>query len=141
MKAVSFTLLMQLLICSHALAQASGTREFGPYTLYYSVVNTTFVEPKVASTYNMVRATDRAFINIAVQLDGEPQSIRLLGRTWDLFHQQELEFQEIRESTALYYIADFSFNDKDVRFFKIEFRPDNAERSYEFKFNHTLYEQ
>ncbi len=39
------------------------------------------------------------------------------GRTWDYIHAKELEFKEIREGRATYYIADFEFIDREWRFF------------------------
>jgi hypothetical protein len=138
-------LLLGMLLHSQANAQATGTREFGPYTVYYSVVNTTFISPQVAGHYGLVRAKDRAFINIAVRKsldDGSDTAspARVEGRTWDLFHNQFLEFREVREQNAIYYIADFEFSSEDIRFFKVQLLPEGAERSYEFKFNHRVYE-
>ena len=49
-----FPLLIALLYLPvHADAQQSET--FGPFELYYSVVNTTFLEPKVAAAYGITR--------------------------------------------------------------------------------------
>lgn len=129
-----------------ALAQGSGQRELGPYTVFYSVVNSTFVSPEVAGHYGIVRGKDRAFINIAIRenlADGgsEARSASLEGRTWDLFHNQFLEFREVKEQNSIYYIAEFKFNDEDVRFFKVELQPEGAQRSYEIKFNHKVYEE
>ena len=47
--------------------RAQQSEMFGPYELHYSVVNTTFLAPEVASTYGIVRATDRAILNLAVR--------------------------------------------------------------------------
>lgn len=137
--------LLLLFIHNQALGQATGTREFGPYTVYYSVVNTTFISPEIASRYQIVRGKDRAFINIAVHErkqdgDNKPVAARLEGRTWDLFHNQFFEFREVREQDAIYYIADFKFNSEDIRFFKVQLLPEGAERSFDFKFNHRVYE-
>ena len=136
---LTFTLL--LLLCNQAVAQNSEM--FGPFELHYSVVNTTFLEPKTAEAYGITRGKKRAILNLAVREQLEKSSIAramlLQGRTWDLVQSQPLEFKEIRESGAIYYIAEFSFINEEWRFFEIDFRPEGADQTYTFKFKHQLY--
>ena len=47
--------------------------------------------------------------------------------------------QEIREGTAIYYIAEFKFINEEWRFFEVDFRPQGAEQTYTFKLKHQLY--
>ena len=63
----------------------------------------------------------------------------LKGKTWDLIHNQALEFMEVREGDAVYYITEFSFINEEWRFFEIEFRPEGATQTYTFKLKHQLY--
>lgn len=126
-------------------ASAQLSERFGPYELHHSVVNTTFLEPKVAATYQLVRAKNRAILNLAVREHGEagatPLTMELKGRTWDLTQNTvELEFQEVREGPAIYYIAEFRFFDEEWRHFEIFFRPDGADETLSFKFKHQMYE-
>ena len=136
-------LLFTLAACNGA-ALAQQSEMFGPYELHYSVVNTTFLEPKVASTYGIVRGKKRAILTLAVREifadgTGETRATLLQGRTWDLIQNQSLEFQEIREGEAVYYIADFKFINEEWRFFEVDFRPEGADQTYTFKFKHQLY--
>lgn len=135
------TLIWLALLATPALAQQSET--FGPYELYYSVVNTTFLEPKIAATYGITRGEKRAILNLAVReklADGSrARAMVLQGKTWDLIQNQTLEFKEIREGEAIYYIAEFPFINEEWRFFEIDFRPAGAQESYTFKFKHQLY--
>jgi hypothetical protein len=125
------------------LVFAQQTETFGPFELHYSVVNTTFLDPTVAATYGITRGEKRAILNLAVReklAEGsEARPMVLQGRTSDLMQQQALEFREIREGEAIYYIAEFSFINEEWRFFEIEFRPEGATQSYTFKFKHQLY--
>lgn len=127
----------------HASAQLS--ERFGPYELHYSVVNTTFLAPGVAATYKLVRGKDRAILNLAVREHGDagatPQAMQLRGRTWDLTQNStDLEFQEVREGPAIYYIAEFRFFNEEWRHFEVYFRPQGATETYTFKFRHQMYE-
>lgn len=135
------TLCAALLCVSPTMAQQSEM--FGPFELHYSVVNTTFLEPSVAATYNITRGEKRAILNLAVRehtdTGTEPRTMLIKGRTWDLIQNQDLEFQEIREGQAIYYIAEFKFINEEWRFFEVDFRPEGAEESYTYKFKHQLY--
>jgi len=132
---------LTLLLSNISRAQQSET--FGPYELHYSVVNTTFLEPKVAEIYGITRGKKRAILNLAVRQHGpegsEPRTMLLEGKTWDLIQNQALEFKEIREGPAIYYIAEFTFINEEWRFFEINFRPEGGTETLYFKFKHQLY--
>jgi hypothetical protein len=136
-----FILLWLVMLPGVALAQQSEM--FGPFELHYSVVNTTFLDPKIAATYGIVRGEQRAILNLSVREHlGEGDAARameLKGHTWDLMQNQELTFREIREGESIYYIAEFSFINEEWRFFEIYFRPTGATQTYTFKFKHQLY--
>ena len=130
------------LISVHVMAEQA--RQFGPYKVHYSVVNTTFVQPEVAARYQIVRGKERAFLNLSIREQLEDGSSRALaakleGRTWDLFQNQFFEFQEIREQGAIYYIGTFEFSDEEIRFFNVQILPEGAERSYQLKFQQKVY--
>lgn len=131
------------MLCGNGVAQAQQSKVFGPYELHYSVLNTTFLAPEVAANYGIVRGKKRAILTLAVREQmappGETYAMQLQGRTWDLIQNQTLEFLEIREGSAVYYIADFKFINEEWRFFEVDFRPEGAEQTYTFKFKHQLY--
>jgi hypothetical protein len=130
-----------LLLCTAASAQQS--ERFGPFELHYSVVNTTFLDPKVAATYGITRGKNKAILNLAVREHGTdgsvPRTMLLKGRTWDLIQNQDLVFQQVREGQAIYYIAEIKFINEEWRFFEMDFRPEGAEQTYNYKFKHQLY--
>lgn len=140
-----FTLLLAFCLATPATAQQSEM--FDQYELHYSVVNTTFLAPKVAATYGITRGEDRAILNLAVRehlAEGETvaRPMNLKGRTWDLLqHTQELDFQEVREGPAIYSIAEFKFLNEEWRHFEVYFRPEGAEKTYTFKLKHQAYEE
>ena len=127
--------------------QAQQSKMFGPYELHYSVVNTTFLSPEFASAYGIIRGEKRAILNLSVrehlpeQAAGhtEARAMMLKGKTWDLIHSQDLEFQEVKEGPATYYIGEFKFINEEWRFFEVYFRPEGAEKTYTFELKHQLY--
>ena len=62
---VRITLIWFAFLPCLALGQQSET--FGPYELHYSVVNTTFLNPRIAEAYGITRGEKRAFLNLAVR--------------------------------------------------------------------------
>jgi hypothetical protein len=138
---ICIALLSLVVFSSRTLAQQSET--FGPFELHYSVVNTTFLQPSVAATYSITRGEKNAILNLAVRENvaegSKPLGMTLQGRTWDLIQNQALEFKEIREGEAIYYIAEFPFINEEWRFFEVNFRPEGAQQTYTFKFKQQLY--
>jgi hypothetical protein len=138
---VRITLVCLALLPGRALTQQ--TENFGPFELHYSVVNTTFLTPEIAGSYGITRGKNRAMLNLAVRENlaegSAARSMLLQGRTWDLMQNQTLEFKEIREGEAVYYIAEFAFINEEWRFFEIDFRPAGAVQTYTFKLKHQLY--
>jgi hypothetical protein len=49
-----------------ATAAAEQFKAFGDIEVHYAVVNTLFLQPNVAARYGIVRATDRAIVNVSV---------------------------------------------------------------------------
>jgi hypothetical protein len=123
--------------------RAQQSETFGPFELYYSVVNTTFLDPQIAATYGITRGEKRAILNLAVRENlsagSAARTMQLQGRTWDLIQGQTLEFREIREGETVYYIAEFAFINEEWRHFEINFRPAGANQTYTFNFQHQLY--
>ncbi len=134
------------LACFSGYAPAQQSQLYGPYELHYSVVNTTFLEPKVAAAYGLTRGQDYAILNLALRENlpeggSEARTMRLKGSTWDLTGRvTELEFQEIRENPAIYYIAEFRFFEEEYRHFEIHFRPEGGEETLTFKLKHQMYQ-
>lgn len=140
-----------------SLAYAQKSETFDAFELHYSVVNTTFLSPQVAATYNITRGKKNAILNLAlrenlevplkenvepgveIEIETEARSMQLTGRTWDLIQGQKLTFQEVREGEAIYYIAQFTFINEEWRFFEFDFQPAGSDKTYTYKFKHQLY--
>ncbi len=102
----------------------------GRYQLHYSALPTTLLTPKVASTYGIKRSSYNGFINISILdtlRDGNPAvSGKVSGKAVNLTGKLvELEFKEIKEGSAIYYIASIPFRHKEQ--FTIQVRAVNSE--------------
>ena len=129
-----------------AVAQDINTSQrFGDYEVFYSVFNTDFIAPDIAKTYGIVRAKDRALLNIAVQKLGDDGTMRataakIEATKFNLIRRDPLSFQEIREENALYYISEFSIDGREEWLqFTITVTPEGTNKTFTIKFSRRLY--
>ena len=125
-----------------AQAQEKPFQEFGEHKVYYSVFNSSFIKPDIARVYNITRGKDRALINIAVTQGSEIGGIaaQVQGTASNLMQQQKkLEFFEIKEPNAVYYLASIRFTNEEVFNFSIQVKPNGSARPYTVEFTKTLY--
>lgn len=144
---MSFTkkLLMIVLLTLNS-AYAEQKKTFGNYDIHYSVVNSTFVQANVAKAYGIVRGKNHAFLNISIRkknADGSSQAQKAIvrGHTTNLIQSQALSFKEISETGAIYYIAQFRFDDADTRTFSIDVQPNPNIPAYTVKFSQKIYSE
>ncbi len=124
--------------------QAEQKQRFDQYDVHYSIVNTTFLKPDVAQAYGIVRGDDRFILNISVrerESDDRDvaRKVEISGSVFDLIHRKPLDFQEVVEGEAIYYIAQFDGNNKETLDFTLSLKPETTKRKYKFQFNKQVY--
>jgi len=137
-----FAFIASLLVSLSVCANDQPYKTFGDVRVYYSAFNSSFISPDVANAYNIVRGKDRGLVNIAVVPEGTGHgTAALVGGTASnlLAQQQTLEFTEIREGDAIYYLAPFRFSNEDPLSFTIHVRPANADSTNTFTFKRTFH--
>jgi hypothetical protein len=141
MKPVSL-LIGLLLTLGSAVADDKSVKTYGDNKVYFSAFNSSFVTPEVASVYNISRGADKGLVNIAVVPAGaESGKTALVGGTVNdlLARQQVLNFIEIREGDAVYYLAPFDFDNEDPLTFTVNVRPGGSTVTHSFSFQRTFY--
>ena len=119
------------------------SQTFGDYTVYYSVFNSTFIQPDVARAANIVRGDDRAIVNISIrkkigQAD-EAATATVSGVSNDLMRDFPLEFAEIKEPGAIYYLAQFDHFNEETRRFTLKVNVAGQSAPFEIKFTQKLW--
>ena len=128
--------LLSLIAFLSTTATADQFKSFDGIDVHYIVVNTLFLQPDIAARYNVTRANDRAIVNLSVVDDsGAAVSADVTGSTVNLLSQTSpLEFAEIKEGDAIYYIAPLRYTDRDVLRFKVTITvPDRTPMNLEFQ--------
>jgi hypothetical protein len=140
----SFFVFAGVLIFAASAAQAES-QDFGNYTVHYIAVGTTFLTPAIAQQYNIVRSNRRAFLNIAVirnNPDGSttPVPASVMGGKSNLLQQSsDIEFAEIREGDAVYYIGQFDFSNAEIIRFNVNVQPEMQGEIHEIEWSTQLY--
>ena len=140
-----FSITLLWLVATTTWAQTNVQQRFGDYSVHYSVFNSSFLEPDIAAAYDLIRGGDIALVNIAVtrlNAGGESLGLPTLinGRVQNLLGQsRDLEFKEIREGQATYYLASFPISNEDPQHFFINLRPEGTSSTFELNFTRTLY--
>ncbi|WEM42705.1 DUF4426 domain-containing protein [Photobacterium sp. DA100] len=131
-----FALLVASLSTSFA-AHAEQFKNIGDLEVHYSSFPSTFLTPDVASTYKIQRSRYSAVINVTV-LDkaqpGKPAVTAVLnGQAKNLLGTiKNLSFREVREGTAIYYIAEIKHANEERFSFSIDVSHNGTRGSIEF---------
>ena len=133
-----------LILLSLGAAAQAEMRQYGDYEVHYSLFQSSFLQPSIASAYSIVRARDHAVLTIAVRRTSEALasvavSAAISGKRGDLIYSKALDFREIREDQAVYYVADFAFISGEAIYFDLSIRPEGDPAALSLKFNQTLY--
>ncbi|WP_076542372.1 DUF4426 domain-containing protein [Shewanella sp. UCD-KL21] len=108
----SFVILMSTL----TTVQAEQKQTVGNYDIHYMALGSTFITPAIAKTYGIERSNYNGIVNIAVldtSQEGNPAvAVEIAGVANNLLDaRMDLEFKEIREGDAIYYIAQVPYRD------------------------------
>lgn len=140
-----------LIFSSFTFAQINQTKEiqtsqkFGAYTVHYNVFNSKTIPAEVAKIYQLTRSKDLALVNISltktengVTTLGLPAKISV--KAVNLMQQvKELEFKEIKEPEATYYLAPFRHtNEEDIRF-EVSVLPEGETKALAVSFTRRLF--
>ncbi len=138
-----------LFISALALASfnsyAENSKEFGDYVIHYNAFRSDTISPEVAKQYGLARASNRVLINIAVlkkvlNTTGKPTSSKVTGHASNLTGQlKQLEFKEITEGNAIYYLAETKISDGEFLKFDIKIIPEGETRAARLHFDKRFF--
>lgn len=123
-------------------ASAQNMQKLGDLNVHYIAINSTFLTPEIATSYGITRSKINALINISVlnnALKGNPaKSVVLVGSATNLLGQKkELEFVEVKEGDAIYYLAELNYSHEEI--FRFNIKIIDGESTETLKFQHKFY--
>jgi hypothetical protein len=125
-------------------AAGSNSQTFGDYTVYYSLFNSTFLQPDVAGAANIVRGDDRAVVNVSIRKKNPNNTdtavtATVSGVSNDMMRDFPLNFKEIKEPGAIYYLAQFEHFNEETRNFTINVKVADQSEPMVIKFSQKLW--
>ncbi|WNC67762.1 DUF4426 domain-containing protein [Thalassotalea nanhaiensis] len=124
------------------VANAENMKKFDALEVHYIGLPTTVLQPDIAKNYGIERSRYRGFVNISVldtSKDGNPAlKVGISGKATNLIGQpMTLEFEEIKEGSAIYYITTVKYpNDELYRF---DILINNNGKEHRLKFEQKFY--
>ncbi|MFV0575236.1 MAG: DUF4426 domain-containing protein [Vibrio sp.] len=121
-------LVLCVLVSQTSLSQTNEAGQFKTIKnseVHYSAFNSTMLTPEVATQYKLKRNGYSAILNISI-LDtsklGKPAiDAKLKGTSKNLVGQtRTLEFRQIKEGSAIYYLAEFPITEEETLTFNID---------------------
>jgi hypothetical protein len=121
-------------------AHAEVKKTLGDWEVHYIALTTTFLTPEIARANNIVRSGKNALVNISV-LDGrskKAQVVEMTGTARNLLGTvKQLDFKQVKEGDAIYYLASVPFAHKEVLRFDIDIKQGRVNQNLQFQ--QTMY--
>lgn len=135
------TVLLALSLLSISLSSfsfAENMKKLGNMNVHYIALDTKFLTPEVAKKYNIQRSKYNGLVNISVldnTVTGTPaKTVSIMGTSKNLLGQEkQLEFSEVKEGDAIYYLAQVSFRNEETLTFDITIRDGKETQKLNFK--------
>lgn len=118
-----------------SLVHAEQKKVLGPWDVHYIAFDSTMIDAKIAQSYQLQRSKYQAVLNISVlnSTDQKAQQVRISGTATDLTQKQiELNFREVKEGDAIYYLAQVPVHDQKHLNFKLDIWQGTENQKLEF---------
>jgi len=135
-----FAILVSLTFVNNVFAE--NMKKMGTMQIHYMAINATFLTPKIAKAYNIERSRFNGLLNISVLDDTKDSTpakkVMIQGKARnDLGQIKNLEFDEVKEGDAIYYLAQIKYSDEETFYFDITIS--DGKEIQQFKFKQKFY--
>ena len=131
---------LPLLIALAGPAAAEQKVAIGDFEAHYVVFPSAFLDAKVTALYGIRRSRDLSILNLSVlDAQGKGARVQVAGQVKNLLGQlSALDFREIREKEAVYYIAEVRHTNREVLRFSIAITPPET-ATYNLEFQQEVF--
>lgn len=121
---------------------AENMKKMGSMNVHYIALGASFLTPEIATEYGIERSRFNGLINISVLDNSKARNpakkVALIGTARnDLGQIKQLEFAEVVEGDAIYYLAQVRFSDEETFHFDIKIT--DGKESHQLKFSQKFY--
>jgi len=132
-------LLLAIIISLVAItnANAENMKKLGSMNVHYMAIGSTFFTPEIAKAYGITRSRYNGLINISAldntKANKPAKTISIIGQAKNNLGQfKDLEFKEVKEGDAIYYLAQVGYNDEETLHFTIEINDGKEQQTLKF---------
>lgn len=148
MKTLLTALLMTFIALPAMADRGEQKKIFGEYEVHYMGLTSSFLTEEVAEAYGIPRSRSLGYLSISLLENfeqggmAEARSATITGTIKNLIGQsRELEFKEVRETAAIYYISTFRFDEDDVYRVNLKVTPEGHSVPLDVNFTQRFYEE
>lgn len=139
---LSILLLVSFISIFSGTAMAENMKKLGSMNVHYMAIGATFLTPEIAKVYGIERSRYNGLINISVldntQKNTPAKTVSISGTARnDLGQIKSLEFQEVKEGGAIYYLAQVNYSDEETYYFDLKIT--DGTQSHTLKFKQKFY--
>jgi len=125
-----------------ATVSAENMKKLGSMNVHYMAIGSTFFTPEVAKAYGITRSRYNGLINISVldnsQAGNPAKVVSITGKAKNNLGQfKVLDFTEVKEGDAIYYLAQVSYNNEETLHFDIMIN--DGKEKQQLKFSQIFY--
>ena len=111
------------------------------YEIHYTSFSSMLIPAETAALHDIKRAKNRIVTNISLRRDGQPVAASVQGTATNLLNQQsQLAFTEVKEQTAIYYLANQLVSERDTLRLSISIQPDGLDEAYLLEYVRDYYQ-
>lgn len=136
MKTLVRAVIVALLLVGASVANSEQFERYGPWRVHYIAFNASLLSATIAERYGIVRGRNKGLVNItAVGTAGRGERAGVTGHYRNLLGQTyNLEFREIDDGDAVYYLAAFDFDNAETLRFEVLLElPDHGVETLRFQ--------
>ena len=119
-----------------AAAAEESSAVFGDYTVYFNAISTDEVPAEVAQSVGVVRARNRALLNVSVldNTSNTPIEADVQVAVSNLTGQlKKMTVRKVEQGDSIYYLGEVTVANRETLIFDIDVKPDGSEETFEMR--------
>ncbi|MEL7310871.1 MAG: DUF4426 domain-containing protein [Pseudomonadota bacterium] len=119
-----------------AAAAAESSAIFGDYTVFFNAISTDEVPAEVAQSVGVVRARNRALLNVSVidNTNNTPIEADVQVAVSNLTGQlKKMTVRKVEQGDSIYYLGEVTVANRETLIFDISVTPDGSDEAFEVR--------
>ena len=144
---VQWLLVMLMTMVGWSPCQADQAIQWQGDDIHYPTLSSRLIPADVAKLHGIIRADNRMVTNLSIRKTsktgekGDPVTASIHGTATNLLNQQSvLDFTEVLEPNAIYYLANQLVDERDTLRYSISIQPQSSEATYLLEFVRDYYQ-